>query len=185
MAFRRFLIILSVLAGIGCTGAARADHAPAIAIPGKRGVPVIINGQDATGAVVIGDWGLYRPGHVAPTIIRRQPWPRLGTRHYRRPSVAVRHYRRKRVYAPRRQVRRVIVRSGARHFFPGGTAPPKLGRLESDVKDSAPPVPAESFSRSWSAGSSSAPATIAQPPIAVPPVVLDNRFRPKPKPPKP
>ena len=183
MAFRRSLIILSVIAGICGAGAARADHAPAIAIPGMRGAPVIINGQNATGAVVIGDWGLYRPGHVVPTVIRRQP--RLGTRHYRRPSVAVRHDRRKRVYAPRRQVRRVIVRSGPRHFFPGGTSPPKLGRDESDVKSPTPPVPAEDFSRSWSAGSLRVPATIAQPPVAVPPVILDNRPRPKPKPPKP
>jgi hypothetical protein len=46
-----------------------ATDAPAIVIPGKPGVPVIINGYDASYAVVEGDWGLDRPGHVAPTII--------------------------------------------------------------------------------------------------------------------
>jgi hypothetical protein len=39
-----------------------ADNQPVIAVPGKPGVPVIINGIDATGAVVYGDWGLSRPG---------------------------------------------------------------------------------------------------------------------------
>src|SRR6266508_1260194 len=41
---------------------ARADHAPVIVVPGKRGVPVPIHGVDASGAVVWGDWGLSRPG---------------------------------------------------------------------------------------------------------------------------
>jgi len=58
------------LVGAFCvTGAVRADHAPVIVIPGKAGVPVVINGFDASYTVVEGDWGLYRPGHVPPTII--------------------------------------------------------------------------------------------------------------------
>jgi hypothetical protein len=40
------------------------DSGPVIALPGKPGVPVIINGVDATGALVYGDWGLYRPGGI-------------------------------------------------------------------------------------------------------------------------
>jgi hypothetical protein len=48
-----------------------ATDAPAIVIPGKPGVPVIINGYDASYSVVEGDWGLDRPGHVPPTIISR------------------------------------------------------------------------------------------------------------------
>ena len=179
MVLRRSLVILAVLAGIGGASAARADHRPAIAMPGKSGVPVIIDGQNATGAVVIGDWGLYRPGHVAPTVIHRQPW--VAPPRYRRAAVVVRHHRHKRVKVIRRKA---IVRSGPHHFFPGGTSPPKLGRLESDEKNSVPPKPAESFSRSWSAGSPPAPATVAQPPVIVAPVI-DNRLRPKPKPPKP
>jgi hypothetical protein len=47
--------------------------APAIVIPGKIGVPVIINGGDASFCVVEGDWGLARPGHVAPTIVACPP----------------------------------------------------------------------------------------------------------------
>jgi hypothetical protein len=47
---------------------ARADHQPALVVPGRADVPVIIEGHDAAGAVVEGDWGLYRPGHVTPTV---------------------------------------------------------------------------------------------------------------------
>jgi hypothetical protein len=52
-----------------CCLSARAADTPVIVIPGKPGVPVIINGVDASYAVVEGDWGLDRPGHVPPTII--------------------------------------------------------------------------------------------------------------------
>jgi len=37
---------------------AQAGDAPAIVIPGRAGVPVIINGGDASYCVVEGDWGL-------------------------------------------------------------------------------------------------------------------------------
>ena len=42
---------------------ARAQTGPVIAIPGKDGVPVTINGVIVDGAVIYGDWGLARPGH--------------------------------------------------------------------------------------------------------------------------
>jgi len=42
---------------------ARAQTGPVIAIPGKVGVPVKINGVIVDGAVIWGDWGLARPGH--------------------------------------------------------------------------------------------------------------------------
>jgi hypothetical protein len=48
---------------------ARAQSGPVIVVPGHPGVPVIINGYDASYGVVEGDWGLYRPGQVAPTVI--------------------------------------------------------------------------------------------------------------------
>lgn len=46
-----------------------ADHAPNYVIPGRPDVPVIINFFDASWGVVEGEWGLYRPGAVAPTVI--------------------------------------------------------------------------------------------------------------------
>lgn len=39
-----------------------------IVIPGRPGVPIIINGIDASYAVIEGDWGLARGTHVQPTI---------------------------------------------------------------------------------------------------------------------
>jgi hypothetical protein len=67
---RSLACVMIAVAGslFGAVPASSAD-APAIVIPGKPGVPVIINGYDASYSVVEGDWGLDRPGHVPPTII--------------------------------------------------------------------------------------------------------------------
>ena len=54
-----------------------------IVIPARPGVPVIINGIDASYAVVEGDWGLERGTHVQPTIYGGRyidPVPHVG--HY-------------------------------------------------------------------------------------------------------
>jgi hypothetical protein len=56
-----------LLAG-SISGAARADHAPSFVVPGKAGIPVTINGYDASWGVVEGDWGLYRPSHMRLTV---------------------------------------------------------------------------------------------------------------------
>jgi hypothetical protein len=48
---------------------AQGTDAPVIVIPGKAGVPVIVNGYDASYTVVEGDWGLDRPGHMPATIV--------------------------------------------------------------------------------------------------------------------
>jgi len=58
------------LAGIGAP--ARADNAPVIALPGHPDVPVIIDGRDATYRLVVGDWGLHRPGAV-PVVVYGPP----------------------------------------------------------------------------------------------------------------
>ena len=50
---------------------ALAQRAPVIVIPGKPGVPVYINGIDASWAVVEGEFGLDRPGEVTPTVTYR------------------------------------------------------------------------------------------------------------------
>jgi len=65
MAFRMRSIAFAA-AGLVLTAASTraGDSQPVIAVPGKPGVPVIINGVEATGAVVYGDWGLYRPGGI-------------------------------------------------------------------------------------------------------------------------
>jgi hypothetical protein len=48
-----------------------AQREPEIVIPGKPGVPVYINGVDASWGIVEGEFGLDRPGLVAPTVIYR------------------------------------------------------------------------------------------------------------------
>jgi hypothetical protein len=47
----------------------RAAEGPVVVIPGRPGVPVIINGFDASYTVVEGEWGLDRPGIVTPVIV--------------------------------------------------------------------------------------------------------------------
>lgn len=59
-------VLSAVLSAAPC---AYADHAPNYVVPGRPDVPVIINFFDASWGVVEGEWGLYRPGAVSPTVI--------------------------------------------------------------------------------------------------------------------
>ncbi|HEY5963526.1 MAG TPA: hypothetical protein VIU42_05870 [Xanthobacteraceae bacterium] len=71
---RRFavcsMILATGLAALAAGSPARAaDTAPSIVIPSRPGIPVVINGRDASYAVVEGDWGLARPGHMPLTVM--------------------------------------------------------------------------------------------------------------------
>lgn len=82
-------IAIAIMISVGMTAAALADTGPVIVFPSRGGVPIIINGQDASFAVVEGDWGLGKGIHVQPTIYRGWPteiappaghyFPRTGT----------------------------------------------------------------------------------------------------------
>jgi hypothetical protein len=61
-------MIVAAAIGILYATPAHADHQPVIAVPGNPTTPIIIDGRDASWSMVEGDWGLYRPGHVAPTV---------------------------------------------------------------------------------------------------------------------
>jgi hypothetical protein len=113
---------------------ANADEGPVIVIPSRPGVPVIINGVDASYAVVEGDWGLARPGAGRVTVIGGAPVL---------PNP---------VYAPRYP------------YLPRyGHAPPR-GRLEIEPPANRRlPKPAESYFRSWSTSSDPVPATVTDP----------------------
>jgi hypothetical protein len=50
---------------------ALAQRGPVIVIPGKAGVPVYINGIDASWATVEGEFGLDHPGSVPTAVIYR------------------------------------------------------------------------------------------------------------------
>jgi hypothetical protein len=68
---------------IGATPAAFAGEGFDRVIPGRPGVPIIINGIDASYAVVEGNFGLGKNIHVEPTIYggrRVDPVPHVG--HY-------------------------------------------------------------------------------------------------------
>ena len=61
-----------LIVGVVLSGAAvpaLADHQPVIVLRGNAQVPVIIDGVDASGALVYGDWGLHAPGRIPPQIV--------------------------------------------------------------------------------------------------------------------
>ncbi len=70
-------IILTALCAATLAAPARAQTGPVIAIPGKVGVPVVMNGVIVDGAVIWGDWGLARPtfGVVVDGIVEFAPPP--------------------------------------------------------------------------------------------------------------
>lgn len=77
----RTALALAIL--IGTTLTASADSGAVIVIPGRPGVPIIINGVDASYAVVEGDWGFARGTHEQPTVYGGRyvdPEPHVG--HY-------------------------------------------------------------------------------------------------------
>jgi hypothetical protein len=66
-------ISLGVLAGMlvaaSAVAPAHAQNEPVIVVPGRPGVQVMMYGIDVSGAVIEGEFGLNRPGVVAPTVI--------------------------------------------------------------------------------------------------------------------
>lgn len=175
MGLRTFSVAVALLSSVA--GAAMAgDNAPVIAVPGKRGVPVIINGRDASWAIVVGDWGLYRPGAVPVTVI----YPRRWYPPQRPPICACgRTVRRGRVHSKvmRRAPSTSYVPVAQRHYFPSGAGKPVLGRLEIEPK--TPPKRPETVFRSWSTESTPLPAdTEAAPQVIVGPSAAAGRRRP-------
>ena len=61
-----FAIFLAILVGTALP--ARASEGFDIVIPGRPGVPIIINGVDASYSVVEGEFGLGRGYHSQPTV---------------------------------------------------------------------------------------------------------------------
>jgi hypothetical protein len=125
-----------VLIGVAALGAppARSGDAPAIVIPGKAGVPVVINGIDASYCVVEGDYGLDRPGHV-PTTIVACPWLAPSVGGYDRG-----------------------------YFPAGGRQPGygRFERVPSANRQKA--APAQEYYREWGTQSDMIPATVDPPP---------------------
>jgi hypothetical protein len=77
----RLVCALVMLVGMSLT--ASANDGFSVVIPGRAGVPIVINGIDASYAVVESDWGLAKNVHVQPTVYggrRIEPEPEVG--HY-------------------------------------------------------------------------------------------------------
>src|SRR3954471_772123 len=53
---------------LGTTLPAAANGGFSIVVPGRAGVPIVINGVDASWAVVESDWGLAKNVHMQPTV---------------------------------------------------------------------------------------------------------------------
>jgi hypothetical protein len=66
--FNRAGVAAAMAAACLAAAPAFADHQPGIVKPHSRGIPPLIDRYDASGAIIEGDWGLYRPGHGAVTI---------------------------------------------------------------------------------------------------------------------
>lgn len=120
-----------------------AQREPEIVIPGKPGVPVYINGIDASWAVVEGEFGLDRPGVGAPVVTYRpfgMPAPEVPVPNYYPRDNKKPGYGRYEIVPP-----------------PNHPKPP----------------PAPSYSRSWSSGSAPGPVTTyapyPMPPVVVSP----------------
>lgn len=132
---RRFACV-AVFGCLIASAAVASDNAPALVIPGRPDVPVMMYGRNIAGFVVEGDWGLYRPGAVAPTVI---------------PTYLPRLYLDYAGYG-----RSYWGAESDDHYYPLTGRKPGYGRRE--VND-ARPGPAPSYSRSWGAESRDTPAT--------------------------
>jgi hypothetical protein len=151
----RALALAAILIGLPATALAAGGFE--VVIPGRPGVPIIINGIDASYTVVEGEWGLAKGVHVQPTIYggryipERQP-PEVG------------HY---------------YPTMGLRPGYGRLEVEPPANRKV--------PQPAESYYRSWGAQSAPLPPQMdipADPPaiIVAPEIGGDRRHHPRPVP---
>ena len=149
MAARAHILFLG-LAGLLFAGTpVYADNEPVVVVPGRPDVPVIIQGADATGAVVYGDWGLYRPGGTV--VIEGGIWPPAGL-----------------AAAP----------DWPPHYFPATGRTPAYGRKEIDPGPHRRPI-GPAYHKSWVTESTPGPVTeyppFAPPPVVVVPPGLRHR----------
>jgi hypothetical protein len=153
---RRASVVVLLLGAVvlGRAPALAADSGPVIVVPGRPGVPVIINGVDVTGAVIEGDFGLYRPHMVDPRIIAAPAW--IAGRTYPGGSI-----------------------QGS--YYPTFGHEPGYGRHEIEPPaDRNLPPPAKSFHRSWTSQSEPLSADV-EPPALSPPLIVSPQIYPGPR----
>jgi hypothetical protein len=128
------MLAVSLIAGVvaGADSAA-AQTEPVIVVPGRPGVPVMMNGVDVSGAVIEGEFGLNRPDSGYPRTVIMRYWP---PEYYRTPGA----------YFPATGHR---PRYGRREVIP----PP----------DRHMPAPAEPYYRDWMIESAPGPVSTPVP----------------------
>jgi hypothetical protein len=119
----------------GTAPVSASDTGPVFVVPSRPGVPIPINGRDASWSIVEGDIGLARPGHLTPVIIGGgRPLPPRWSYH-------------------------------GRPYYPHYGRQPARGRNEVDPGPHRPmPEPAEPYFRSWSTSSDPQYSDNHQPP---------------------
>ncbi|MBR0692771.1 hypothetical protein [Bradyrhizobium lablabi] len=152
-------VTLAILAAT--TSTALAGGGFDIVVPYRPGVPIIINGIDASYAVIEGEWGLGQNWQVQPTI--------YGGRY---------------IY----DGRNVDPTPGVGHYYPSLGHVPGYGRLEIEPPANRRlPRPAESYHESWSEQSAPLPAQ-SNVPVDPPAVIYAPEFNgagSDPRPPRP
>jgi hypothetical protein len=151
--------VLLGLAAIAAPEQVRADCAPVIVIPSRPDIPTVVNYFDARWAVVEGECGLNRPGHMAPVVIGgRFVGPVRGT------------------------IRRT-------RYFPATGQKPAQGRVETDMPPASPTAEDFSRSWSVGPARvppADLPSPSAAPSgegaVVNPPIVVVPQFGPKQKP---
>ena len=120
----RALVLAVGCAMLAAASPVRGDTGSVVVVPSRPGIPVPINGRDASWSVVEGDIGLARPGHLTPVIIGGgRPLPPRWSYH-------------------------------GQPYYPSYGVAPQRGRHEIEPgPERMAPEPAESFSRSWSTSS--------------------------------
>ena len=64
-------VVCALLWLVAVASPALAQRGPVLVVPGRPGIPIYINGIDASWGVVEGEFGLDRPGLVTPTVTYR------------------------------------------------------------------------------------------------------------------
>lgn len=174
--FRLLAKSLVVVAGLAAVAAlapaAAGDSGPVIVIPSRPGVPVIINGRDASYTVVEGDWGLSRPGAVPVTIVGPAPYVnfrRETRRNYPRYGIAPERGRNE-VEPPPDRVLPEPAESYSRSWSTQSDI--SMPRETWSARRQRPVRPAENPS-----SDDVVPPTIDDPPAYTPPVIIAPRMR--------
>jgi hypothetical protein len=129
---------------------ALAQREPVIVVPGRAGYQVMMWGQDVSGAVIEGEFGLDRPSHVGVNVIPVRP---LYLRYAINPTAPAAYY-------------------------PATGNKPAYGRLEVVPSPHRQlPPPAATYLRSWSSESPHLPAS-ADPPLYPPPIIVAPQIDP-------